>query len=132
MAISSVPIYTMCSIKMHATNLHSIDMIRKNVLWRGSDLAGKGKHMVAWKKITTPKDKGGLGLQDLRVMNWLPNICTNSGSTDLKLPLLRWKSTSFSSGQRELLVKGHYEAKRLFQRNNICICRPKRYHTTLG
>jgi hypothetical protein len=29
MEISSVPIYTMCSIKMHATNLHSIDRIRK-------------------------------------------------------------------------------------------------------
>jgi hypothetical protein len=78
MAISSVLIYTMCTIKMHATNLHSIDMIKKNGLWRGSDLAEKGKHMVAWKMITTPKDKGGLGLQDLRIMNCLPNICTNS------------------------------------------------------
>jgi hypothetical protein len=69
MAISSVPIYTVCSIKMHATNLHSIDRIRKTVLWRGSDVAGKGKPMVAWKKVNTPKEKGGLGLKDLRIMN---------------------------------------------------------------
>jgi hypothetical protein len=25
--------------------------------------------MVAWDKVTTPKDKGGLGLKNLRVMN---------------------------------------------------------------
>jgi hypothetical protein len=59
----------MCSIKMHATNLHSIDGIRKTGLWRGSDIAGKGKPMVAWKKVTAAKDKGGLGLKDLRIMN---------------------------------------------------------------
>jgi hypothetical protein len=47
MVISSVPIYTMCSIKMHATNLHSIDRIRKNGISRGSDVAGKGKPLVA-------------------------------------------------------------------------------------
>jgi hypothetical protein len=69
MVISSVPIYTMCSIKMHATKLHSIDRIRKTGLWRGSDVAGKGKPMVAWKKVATPKEKGGLGLKDLRIMN---------------------------------------------------------------
>jgi hypothetical protein len=47
MAIFSVPIYTMCSIKMHATNLHSIDRIRKNGLLRGLDVTGKDKPMVA-------------------------------------------------------------------------------------
>jgi hypothetical protein len=53
MAFPSVPIYTMCSIKMHAINLHSIDRISKTGLWRGSDVAGKGELMVAWKKVTT-------------------------------------------------------------------------------
>jgi hypothetical protein len=55
MAISSIPIYTMCSIKMNVTNLHSIDRIRKTGLWRGFDVAGKSKPMVAWKTVTTPK-----------------------------------------------------------------------------
>jgi hypothetical protein len=63
MAISSVPIYTMCSIKMHATNLHSIDRIRKNGLLRGLDVTGKDKPMVAWKNVTTPKEKVVLGLK---------------------------------------------------------------------
>jgi hypothetical protein len=46
-AISSVPIYTMCSLKMHVTTLNSIDRARKYGLWRGSDVAGKGKPLVA-------------------------------------------------------------------------------------
>jgi hypothetical protein len=71
MAISSVPIYTMCSIKMHTTNIHSIDRIRKNGLWRGSEVVGKGAPLVAWKNVTTPKEKGGLGLKNLLVIMML-------------------------------------------------------------
>jgi hypothetical protein len=68
-AASSIPIYTMCSLKMHVTTLNSIDRARKHGLWRGSDGAGKGKPLVAWKKVTMPKDKGGLGLKNLKLMN---------------------------------------------------------------
>jgi hypothetical protein len=32
-------------------------------------VAGKGKPMVAWKNITAPKEKGGLGLKDMSIMN---------------------------------------------------------------
>jgi hypothetical protein len=69
MAISSITIYTMCSIKMHATNLRSIDRIRKHGMWRVSDVTGKGKPMVAWVNVTTPKEKGGLGLKNMSIMN---------------------------------------------------------------
>jgi hypothetical protein len=67
--VSSIPIYTLCSVKMHVTNINSIDRARKHGLWRGSDVAGKGKPLVAWKKVTTPKDKGGMCLKTLRTMN---------------------------------------------------------------
>jgi hypothetical protein len=68
-AASSVPIYTMCSLKMHVTNLNSIDRAWRHGLWRGSDVVGKGKPLVAWKKVTMPKDKGGMGLKNLKLMN---------------------------------------------------------------
>jgi hypothetical protein len=45
--VSSVSIYTMCSVKMHVTNLNSIGRARRHGLWRGSDVAGKGKPLVA-------------------------------------------------------------------------------------
>jgi hypothetical protein len=67
--ISSIPIYSLYSVKMHVTNLNSIDRARKHGLWRGSDVAGKGKPLLAWEKVTAPRDKGGLGLKNLRIMN---------------------------------------------------------------
>jgi hypothetical protein len=68
-AVSSIPIYAMCSVRMHVTNINSINRARKHGSWRGSDVAGKGKPLVAWEKVTAPKDKGGLGLKNLRIMN---------------------------------------------------------------
>jgi hypothetical protein len=68
-AVSTIPIYTLCSVKMHITNINSINRARKHGLWRGSNIAGKGKPLVAWDKVTTPKDKGGLDLKNLRIMN---------------------------------------------------------------
>jgi hypothetical protein len=59
----------MCTVKMHASMLNTIDRARKNGFQRGSDVAGNGEPSIAWSKVTTPKDKGELGLKKLRVMN---------------------------------------------------------------
>jgi hypothetical protein len=67
--VSSVLIYTLCSIRMHATNINSIDRVMKYGLLRGLDIVGKGKPMVAWSKVTTSKNKEGLGTRNLRPMN---------------------------------------------------------------
>jgi hypothetical protein len=68
-AVSSIPIYAMCSVRMHVTNINSINRARKHDLWRGLYVAGKGNPLVAWENVTTPNDKGGLGLKNLRIMN---------------------------------------------------------------
>jgi hypothetical protein len=34
-AVSSIPIYSLCSVKMHATNINSIARARKHSIWRG-------------------------------------------------------------------------------------------------
>jgi hypothetical protein len=49
--------------------LEFIDNARKHCLWRGSDINAKGKSMVAWPKTTRSKNKGGLGIIDLRSQN---------------------------------------------------------------
>jgi hypothetical protein len=54
---------------MHVTNINSMDKGRKHGLLRGLDIVGKGKPMIAWSKVTTSKNKGGLGLKNLRPMN---------------------------------------------------------------
>jgi hypothetical protein len=46
-----------------------IDRARRHCLWRGSNANAKGKSLAAWPKVTKPKNKGGLGVVDLRSQN---------------------------------------------------------------
>ena len=59
----------MCSLKIPIAVLDFIDRARKHCLWRGSDVNAKIKSLVAWPKVAKPKDKGGLGVIDLRTQN---------------------------------------------------------------
>ncbi|CAO2201894.1 unnamed protein product [Urochloa humidicola] len=67
--LSSLPTYMMCILKIPIAVLEFIDRARKHCLWRGSDINAKGKALVAWTKTTRPKNKGGLGIIDLRSQN---------------------------------------------------------------
>jgi hypothetical protein len=100
-AISTIPIYSLCSVKMHATNINSINRARKHGLWRGSDIAGKGKPLIAWDKVTTPKDKGALGLKNLGIMNealLIKHLHTFYNKEDVPWVQLIW-NTHYSDGQ---------------------------------
>lgn len=60
----SLPIYLFNFLRMPTTIKNKIDTIRRNFLW------GKGKlHLTRWSKITTTKDKGGLGVTNLEHRN---------------------------------------------------------------
>jgi len=67
--LSSLPTYTMCSLKIPIAVLDFIDRARKHCLWRGSDENAKKRSLVAWPKVSKPKNKGGLGVIDLRTQN---------------------------------------------------------------
>jgi hypothetical protein len=45
-----------------------MDAVRKSFFWQGGNLRKK-YHLGKWTKITKTKDKGGLGVKDLRKMN---------------------------------------------------------------
>ena len=49
--------------------IENIDRARKQCLWRGNNQANRGGHLVAWHHVQKPKDKGGLGIQNLRLQN---------------------------------------------------------------
>jgi len=65
----SLPTYAMCSLKVPIAVLEFIDRARRHCLWRGSEVNAKGKSLVAWPKVTKPKNKGGLGVVELRSQN---------------------------------------------------------------
>jgi hypothetical protein len=67
--LSSLPTFNLCSIKVSIDILNQIDKYRHHCLWRASDINAKKPPMVAWKLVTRPKTKGGLGVTKLRTHN---------------------------------------------------------------
>jgi hypothetical protein len=66
---SSLPTYVMCTLQLPVLVLDYIDRARRHCLWRSSDSNAKMKPLVAWKKCSKPKRKGGLGIINLRSQN---------------------------------------------------------------
>lgn len=65
--LSSLPTYYMCTLSLPLSVIDSIDRARRHCLWRGNDLNSSKKSLAAWSKVCKPKDKGGLGVIDLKV-----------------------------------------------------------------
>ena len=59
----------MCSIKLLVGVIENIDRARKQCLWRRNDATKKGGNLAAWSMVQKPKDKGGLGVLNLRLQN---------------------------------------------------------------
>ena len=68
-AITPIITYALCSIKLHRGVIDNIDRIRKQCLWRGNTNKIRGNNLVAWELVQKPKDKGGLGVINLRLQN---------------------------------------------------------------
>jgi hypothetical protein len=47
----------------------NLDRARRHCMWRKSDNNVRSKPLVAWKKCTRPKRKGGLGMINLKSQN---------------------------------------------------------------
>lgn len=58
--LSSLPTYAMCTLEVPVAVIEYIDRARRHCLWRGSESNAKMKPLVAWRKCSKPKRKGGL------------------------------------------------------------------------
>ena len=68
-SITPIATYVMCTIKLPAGVINSMDKIRKQCLWRGNNRGKRGGHLAAWSTVSLPKAKGGLGVLNLRLQN---------------------------------------------------------------
>jgi hypothetical protein len=64
--LSSLPTFYMCSIKAPIDILNQVDKYRRHYLWTGGDIHAK-KTLAAWKLVSRPKSKGGLGVIKLGI-----------------------------------------------------------------
>ncbi|XP_024634474.2 uncharacterized protein [Medicago truncatula] len=65
--LSSIPTYYMQINWLPQSICDSIDQTTRNFFWK--DTNNKGVNLVNWKKLTTPKQSGGLGIRRAREAN---------------------------------------------------------------
>jgi hypothetical protein len=68
-SLSSMPIYTMSMFLLHEATHVQMDMVRSKFFWRGGDIEKFKYHMVKWENVCLPKDFGGLGIINTRLLN---------------------------------------------------------------
>lgn len=56
-AIAFMPIFAMCSFKVHFTILDHVNKSSRDILWHGNDINKKGKCLASWKMVCEPKDR---------------------------------------------------------------------------
>jgi hypothetical protein len=82
--LSNVPLYIVSLFELLKGTEKRCDIFRKCLLWLEKDGVRK-YHLVKWEIVCMPQDQGGLGVADLRVMNfcllckWLWKLETTDG-----------------------------------------------------
>jgi hypothetical protein len=91
-SLSSLPMYTMGMYLLPEEVHHKIDSARAGFYW---DSGQKKYHMVKWDELAKPKDHGGSGFTETRLMNmcllskWI--FMLERGDRDMCCDLLRRK-----------------------------------------
>ena len=67
--LSSMPVYFLCSLKLPAGIIKSIDRILRQCLWRKNENQPRTQSLAAWDLVCKPKSSGGLGIKDLSKQN---------------------------------------------------------------
>ena len=65
--LQAMPMYLFSVLSTPKSVLREIRSIQRNFLWSGRETKAKFA-LVSWDMVSTPKDKGGLGLRDPEVV----------------------------------------------------------------
>jgi hypothetical protein len=97
--LAASPIYHMLSLDLPPWFFNTANKLFRGFFWSATTEARKGHCVVAWETVCKPKDLGGLGVKNIRLLNHALQILsrrrTNHGR-DWNLKLQRKRSNFFS------------------------------------
>ena len=105
--LSSMPTYMMGIFNIHEGVHAQMDSVMSQFFWRG-DCSKFKYHMIKWENVCLPKDFGGLGITNTRLLNealllkWVWRLYRNDEG-DFCCQLLRNK---YLKGNRSLFARG--------------------------
>jgi hypothetical protein len=67
--IQSLPMYEMCSFKVHIIIFVHFEKSGRQFLWSDRENKIQGKCLASWDMMCRPKDQGGLGILNLKLQN---------------------------------------------------------------
>ena len=68
--ITSIAMFSMCSLEIPPKILEHLEKIRKHILWDKKTEDGvKTNYLVAWDRVCMPKKRGGIGVLNLKIQN---------------------------------------------------------------
>jgi hypothetical protein len=114
-SITPITTYAMCTIKLPKGVIENIDRARKQCLWRGNDAnRKKGGNLVAWEVVMQPKEKGGLGVLNLRLQNdalLMKHLSKFYNHANIPWVQLIWNKYSSSKVPHAAREVGHFGGK---------------------
>jgi hypothetical protein len=63
-------IYTAMVLESPSWPYKAMAKLQRSFLWRGSKEAKGGHCLLAWPKVTRPKELGGMGIHDMQILGW--------------------------------------------------------------
>lgn len=110
--LSTMPNYTMNTHKIPAITLNKINSINKKFLWNASTESNK-KGPLNWDKICTPKNYGGLGIKNIKILN------------QAYILKLGWRLKIDHNSLWSRTIRGKYFHNKSFEEANM----PKNHHS---
>lgn len=102
--LSTIPIYTMISIKLPMWAIKAMEKCQRGFFWAGTETASGGQCTLAWKRVTWPYEYGGLGIPDLQLTGFA-----------LRLRWLWLKRTDASKPWSNMPIEEEGTVQRIFE-----------------
>jgi hypothetical protein len=68
--LSTIPVHISICCCLSTWAIEEIDKRRRAFLWSGSESVAGGRCKIAWPIVCAPKEHGGLGIPDLRILGY--------------------------------------------------------------